>query len=469
MKKVLIVAYYFPPIVASGSLRPLAFCHHLETYGWLPRVLTTTPDSVYPALATDEHLCQQLPQNLRIDRVTYTNPFHALISARDEFYTQLRRSFHYHSKRPLTLGEKAEQKRSEHRSLFATFKDYISERFSFPDPQSFWLRPAVRRLSQLPMKDRPDVVFATGSPWTGLLVGKTLAQKFGVPFVADFRDPWTGNNPYKRPLSPQLFRKARKLETSVCAAAARVVTNTVELQAQFETDYPHFKGKFVTISNGFDSESNSSVNPVDDDRNSGRFATFEKSALEMHHFGTVYGLRNPVVLLQALKELRDENKIGSGQLRIRFTGTWSIEDKRCETLALRLEQEGVIRREPPTPHQLCTQQMALAQVLLVLQPASPLQIPAKMYEYIAAGRPILVIGGEGATAHLVEQHRLGRCCPNQVAAIKKLLWCLATGRTQLNSPPPRERTRFHYRMLTGELARILDTVSTNQMESSPIC
>ena len=97
-------------------------------------------------------------------------------------------------------------------------------------------------------------------------------------------------------------------------------------------------------------------------------------------------------------------------------------------------------------------------MLLVLQPDSPLQVPAKIYEYVATGRPLLLIGGEGATANLVTRHALGVSSPNQLEAIKVLLNELATGARKLAQPDVTRVNRFDYRSLTGDLAAVLDVV-----------
>jgi hypothetical protein len=102
--------------------------------------------------------------------------------------------------------------------------------------------------------------------------------------------------------------------------------------------------------------------------------------------------------------------------------------------------------------------MQRSSVLLVLQPDSPLQVPAKIYEYIATGRPLLLIGGEGATANLVARHGLGVSSPNQVARVKALLKKLAGGTQRLLPPDVASVNRFEYYSLTGELAAIFDTV-----------
>ncbi len=464
MKKVLVVAYFFPPIAASGSIRLLGFCRYLERYGWQPRVLTTDTVSVYPPHLVDEGLCHGLPAALHVDRVPYRNPLHEAIRARDHLRNKIRACFNSRSG-----TARAEEKREEvsgTRGRLSVLKDLALDRiFSFPDPQCFWLRPAVRKLSTLPFRDRPDVVFASGKPWTGLLVGKTIAQRFRVPLVADFRDPWT-NNPTEN-LAPSLARSAKKLERRVCGFADRVVSTTPELSDHFSAEYPDFSDKFVTITNGFDG---ASFGPLLEEKTDSARPAEEESFLELTHFGSIYPNRSPMALLRAIKELLQEKKIQRGRLRLRFVGGWDAANASCEALAQELEKEGAILREPPLPHDVCLRQMASAQMLLVVQPAFPLQIPGKIYEYIASGRPLVVIGGEGATANLVERHRLGKCCPNETAEIKRLLSGLTNGDIRIDPPPSTDRKRFDYQSLAGELAAVLDSAcAKSKVATEMVC
>jgi glycosyltransferase involved in cell wall biosynthesis len=456
MKTVLIVAYYFPPIATSGSMRPLGFCRYLGKYGWRVRVLTTEPTSVYPFLGVDENLCAQLPDKMQIDRVPHINPERTLLIARQKFLPPLcaLNSFS-ESEPPSNINGRDSEGKLGYRSVRKTLLDWL---FAFPDRQRFWLRPALRRLSHLRSHEYPDVVYATGGPWTSLLVGKALARKFGVPFVADFRDPWT-HNPNKETLSPFLFRRSLELERSICAAAARVIVNTDELRAQFVRDNPDLQEKFTTITNGFDHDGYELSSAFKDEHHI-EWGQPGKLGLEICHFGSIYGNRAPSALFLAVRELFEVNQIQKGELRIRLVGDWVVEDKRCESLAQELEKNGFLQRDPPLPHDHCLRQMSSAQILLILQPAYPLQVPAKIYEYIAAGRPILVIGGEGATVALVERHRLGKCCPNEASAIKELLLLLVTGRLRIEPPRPEERETFHYNNITKKLAQVFDAVST---------
>lgn len=456
MKKVLIVAYYFPHIAAIGSMRPLGFCRYLDRYGWQPRVLTTEPISVYPAMGVDKSLWAQLPKTVRVDRVPHKNPERTLLQVRNKFRELFHNCYSLEGSQLQAVTNGHTLERTEGRKRYLNIKQtMIDWLLSFPDPQCYWLRPAIRSLSQVPRIEYPDVVFATGAPWTALFVGKALAQRFKVPLVADFRDPWTGNVEIR---SPFLFQRATLLERSIYEAAACVIVNTDEFRTKLLADHPDLEKKFVMITNGFDSDpSNSVVNGWKNQE-----AASAVPVLELCHFGSVYSNRNPFFLLQAVKELVDENRIGSDHLRLRFVGGWEIRGPSCENLARDLEQRQILQRVPPVPHDECVRQMMAAGILLILQQAFPLQIPGKIYEYIAARRPLLIIGGEGATAQLVERHNLGICCPNKVEDIKSLLHRLITDQTCISPPRREEQARFEYRTLTGELASVFDTVSGGQ-------
>ncbi len=183
---------------------------------------------------------------------------------------------------------------------------------------------------------------------------------------------------------------------------------------------------------------------------------------ELCHFGSVYGKRTPRVLLQAILELQREVALTPEQLRVRFVGTWESTDQECNRFAVSLESQGFLRREPPVTHENCVHQMKNANVLLVIQPESPLQIPGKIYEYIAMGRPLLLVGGEGATANLVQHYQLGASCPNSIEDVKRLLRGIVEGTQTIPFPDQAHVKRFDYRSLTGELATLLDAVVAGQ-------
>ncbi len=466
MRRALLVAYYFPPIAATGGMRPLNFCRHLAYYGWVPKVLATDHGSALPPHAVDRKLLDRVPPDVEVIRVPHPNPIGRLLGFRGRLNQLLTHgttsSPTMIAGSPVRVQESAKGPTSSMRAYFRFLTEALLD---FPDPQCHWYRPAVRVLAKMSVQERPHVVWATGSPWTSLLVGKRLAQEFNIPFIADFRDPWIDGVEVGRFSSKLLYKKSTSLERGVCAAAARVILNTEELRLRFCSVYPEWQHKFVTITNGY-AEELRSVSPSQGNRGTiARTEGGDTPTLELCHFGTVYGNRSPIALFRAIQELIVEGRGNASRLRLRFVGTWEVTDSDCTQLAKSLEERGVLRLVPPVPHQECLQEMARSDILLILQSDYPLQVPAKIYEYIVTGRPLLVIGGEGATANLVQRHRLGRCCPNTVQEIKRTLVSILLSESALCAPTPADTEQFSYRALSGRLAELLDRVCEERQGS----
>jgi hypothetical protein len=432
-RKLLMVAYYFPPVSTSGSMRPLSFLKHLPRYGWSASVIACAPESVLPPLPVDAALAHQIPAEVEVVRVGHDDPIGALLKLRDAMRGKPRNA-------PAAGGPGGTHTIPTPASSWQKLKDAIQEHaFAVPDRQRRWCA-AVRR-ARVPA--RPDLVYATGGPWTSLLAGEELARRFAVPFVADFRDPWTRNP--SRVTSASALMRARRLERRICRRATSVVANTEQLRDQFASDYPEMADKFVTITNGFGSTAASLPGA----------ARTADGPLEIAHFGTVYGERNPLPLLQAVDRLHKSGRLRPGQLRLRFLGAWQVADPECNRLAADLQAAGLMTREAPVPHAACMSMMQQSDVLLALQPGYPLQVPAKIYEYISTRRPLLVVGGEGATAALVRSHALGRCCPNETSALEEVLVRLAGGEA-LPVPQAWQIDRFDYLQLTRQLANVFE-------------
>ncbi len=445
MKRVLFVAYYFPPVAASGAMRPLGFCRHLHSYGWEASVLTTTPQSVYPPHPIDHRLGERVPAAVRVHRAGYQDPLLRLLSLREK----ARRLIGVR-----TAGRNVHGAPEGNATPIQRPRSFVKETIlewvcAFPDPQISWFSSALRQASA---DEVPDVVVATGGPWTSFLVGRALAKRFERPLILDYRDPWTCN-PFYSFTAKFLTRKAQHLERTICLEASRIVTNTDELRERLCLEYPEIKPKSHMISNGFDPETIPLLPgqaPASGPNNG--------KGRELCHFGSVYGKRTPRVLLQAMFDLQREIALTPEQLRLRFVGTWESTDQECNRFAASLESLGYLRREPPISHETCLHRMKHSDVLLVVQPESPLQVPGKIYEYIAMGRPLLLIGGEGATANLVRRYHFGAGCPNNIREVKGMLRRIVEGTETIPAPDQEEVKRFDYRSLTGELAALLDAV-----------
>jgi glycosyltransferase involved in cell wall biosynthesis len=442
MKRILIVAYYYPPLATSGAMRPLAFTRWLREHDWAPSVLTIDPACVEPGIDVDPALELRVPPTTRVLRVPYKSPRTKLLEFRAAVNTitaPLRRQ----------LPAESASKPSTRSDTRVTLREAIVERlFGFPDSCASWIRPAVRSAVRAFRSEPPDVVLATAPPWSTLLVGQGVAQAFGVPLVLDFRDPWT-RNPVRRTRTAWAERKAQQVEDALIRSSALVIANTEESREQLASGYPDSAAKMRTITNGFDPELFQQA----------ATATGIARPLELCHFGSLYGQRRPLHLLRALNEL--SVRYGPAlreRLRLRLIGSWEIEHQETNTLAESLERAGVISREPSIPHAECLNAMRRAAVLLVLQPSSPVQIPGKLYEYVASGRPILLVGGDGATEALVERHRLGWRTRDEQGEIVSTLTALIERPEALPTPSTDQILRFDYGRLTARLAAELNAV-----------
>lgn len=437
MKKALILAYYFPPVAASGSTRPAGIARHLSEHGYLPHVVMADPESVYPETGQDRALLEGVRDDLKVHRVRYRSTLKDLLSLRDAL---LRRNAGPGASEPESSAATAPATPSDE----VSFKDYWLDRlFLLPDHQKYWVKPAVEYVCSLPEQDRPDVILATANPWSSLLAGMKIAQRLNIPWVADFRDPWA-RNPKPQP-NARLLPQIRTLEAKVVNSATRVIANTEPLAAALREDYRDRANVISAVTNGYLQNLMSTVErrPV-------------AGKLEFCHFGSVYPLRNPVVLLRALDRLTAAKPEIARKITLRFIGGWDVQDSECDALAEKLEAIGALSREESVPRDVALQMMADAPYLLILQQDFPLQIPAKLYEYIAVGRPMLVVGGQGATADLVKQFGLGICCENDEAALLTLLEDLASNRRTIEAPAADVIARFSYSEIAGQVAAVLD-------------
>ena len=208
MKNVLIITYYWPPAGGPGVQRVLKFAKLLPKFGWRPFILTVE-DGDYPA--RDESLIAKIPDNCPVYSSSILEPY--------SLYRRL-------------TGKKKDEKLptfvlNENRS--AGFKNklatWVRANVFIPDARVGWIPSGVKAGKRAIAKEKIDLIFASSPPHTVQLIAKRLARKTGIPWVADFRDPWTeafwSANLKKNPLSDKLDKR---LERGVLSAADAVIT-----------------------------------------------------------------------------------------------------------------------------------------------------------------------------------------------------------------------------------------------------
>lgn len=410
-------------------------------------VISTDYEDAHPPIGIDPSLEHLLSPTLKVDRLSHINMLKVLLELREKLRDTVKIKADAKSDKQEPAGSDTPKDYLQP-GLLSRLKTRILNRlFLVPDHQKPWISAVVKHVAGLPPDERPDLVYATGNPWSALLAGQKVALKLNIPFVADFRDPWVSNP--KPAASVELDRWAQKLERQVVAGADHIVANTEELKQQFVIDYPEVEGKVTAITNAYNDSLVAALS---------RFSSkVEHDAkLELCHFGSVYELRKPAKLLRVLDELEQQGEIECGDIKVRFIGNWIVDEEDCNRLADRLEAKGLISREPTLAHDDYLKAMMKSQYLLILQQSFPLQIPGKLYEYIATGRPLIIIGGEGATANLIKRHRLGLSCPDEEIHLRQTLIKMINREIEVLVPDSETVKQFSYSNATKQLASVFD-------------
>lgn len=379
MKKVLIITYYWPPSGGAGVQRWLKFVKYLREYGWEPIVYT--PENPEPP-DVDETLFKDIPENLTVIKKPVWEP-----------YTLYK----------LLTGKKKD-KRVTHGFLREDGRTNFPEKVSvwirgnlfIPDARCFWIKPSIRFLAEYLRSNPVDVIVSSGPPHSMHLIALGLKKKLSIPWLADFRDPWTEIDFYdKLMLTSFAHNKHKRLEKQVLITADKVVTVGSHLAGRFENTGGR---NVMVITNGYD----------EDDFN---FLPLKVEDLfTITHIGSINKDRNPEELWQAISELCSENEEINKKLRLRFVGKVDFSLK--ESLA----RNGLTDRTSLLPymrHEDALKLAASSAVLLLLINQTPNQkgiITGKIFEYLATTRPILCVGpSDGESATIIRELEAGNC------------------------------------------------------------
>lgn len=340
MKRVLMVAYHFPPLAgSSGIQRTLRFVQHLPSLGWQPLVLTASPRA-YESTSPD--LLGDVPAG-----------------------TVVRQAFALDTARHLQIA-------GRYAAWMARPDRWISWRFS-----------AVREGMKLIREFKPAVIWSTYPIATAHVIGSALHRMTGIPWIADFRDPMAQEG---YPSDPITWKSYQNIEACAAAQARYCVFTTPGAARMYQERYPEAADRIVVVENGYDEESFASVLPRAAPA-AGPDAA--KRPMLMLHSGIVYpSERDPTQLFMALARLKKEGTLGPDDLRIRFRA--SAHDAMLLEVARAHGAQDFIETCPAIPYRDALAEMMSVDALLVMQASNcNAQIPAKVYEYLRAGRPIL--------------------------------------------------------------------------------
>jgi glycosyltransferase involved in cell wall biosynthesis len=363
MRRVLLVSYYFPPHAGSGVFRPLRLAKYLPRHGWSVTVLTVSERA---RLIRDEALVADVPRTVRVERTSSLEP-----------------------RVPLLVL---------HKLGLAALARRIEPWLLVPDDQRGWVPFAARRGARLLASQPHDVVLSTAGPYSAHLVGSALKGASGVPWIADFRDEWT-TNPYLADRYPTAWHRRRNadLERRTLVEADRVVCVSEPWLAALRSLAPGEPGdKFRVHPNGYDAEHFPGASRPPPDR------------FRVVYAGSFYGHRTPDVFLEGVARAVGSGEIPAAEIEVLFVGPSGGGWERSGLPA------GILHAEPQRPYFEALRHLDRAAVLLLVIPpeGGPGNHTGKLFNYLAAGRPILALAPEpNVAADLIRKSRSGVVVP----------------------------------------------------------
>ncbi len=356
VKKILMVAYVFPPIPYAGTFRSLRLCKGFQKRGVETHVLTINE---YDDIPNDYQLLETIPPQVTIHRTPIIDPWRLFKSWKKRH--QNMRGFRYLDKSI---------------SLFLWF-------LSLPDHMVLWVPFAVVRGMQIIREHGIQTVYVSSPPHSTQLIGCLLKKFTGIRLIADFRDPIVGNV-YDMSFKGTSLRSRiesrlkTSLERLIVAYADRIVVNTETHRKELSERYG--KDTFVTIRNSFDEDDYQAM----DTR---RYDTFT-----IAHVGGIYGLRQPDVLFRAVKRLELFRTFEQLRLHVIFVG---LNEPYLMDGITKYGVERYVKVLPMVSHHEAMEIMIRSHLLLLIKaigPGSLGQIPGKFFEYMGSGNRILCIG-----------------------------------------------------------------------------
>lgn len=418
MKRVLVITYNWPPSGGIGVQRWLKFSKHLLSYGWEPVILTVDPFyATYPAL--DTSISRDVPP-LEIHKTRATDWFRLL--SRDK------------SKIP-----SAGFAMNTDNSLKGIISRFIRGNFFIPDPRRGWNRYAFRKACEIIESQKIDRIITTSPPHSTQLIGLRLRKKYPeIKWIADLRDPWTDIYYYKKFFPTPLSRFIDSAyEKRVLQSADLITTVGKSLKTLLGSKVPGIEGKIHVISNGFDE---------DDFRG---IITEQPDVLTISYIGSLSGNYPINGFLDALKIIAAKGI----DYRLRFTGSVPAEIK---DRIIKGSGSPDISFTPFSSHQTALLNMLNASTLLLIIPdheSSRSIITGKMFEYLAAGKPVICLAPtDGDAAVILQETGHGRTFDyNDAAGIAGYIEELALNRNIPDLPPPESYSRKNIVKRVAEL------------------
>lgn len=383
MFKVLVIAYYFPPMGLSGIQRPFKFVKYMRNYNWEPTVITTGDLSYY---AIDEQLVRELDNTgVRVIRIKSSS------SKRKDI-----------NKRTKKLS----------REYFRRFTYRIGRTFFIPDIKIFWAKKAYALVENLLAKEKFNAVYIIGPPFSSVHIFSKLKINYNIPLIIDYGDLWSESY-FAFNLTPLHRYLHKKMEYNVLKASDKIIASNRKIKESLLNKYQFLTyNDVVIITNGYDPEEYQSA--VVWPRNNSR--------MRLTYSGIFMIYNTPKYFLKAFKELSIEHPDIAKDIELHFIGFLR---KQNEKLVKKLNLGEFVFNHGFLDHNDAIKRLKNSDVFwMTLNNREKIEsvVPGKIYEYIGTQKPIIGFVPDGAAKSVLQEYPASYICkPDDIKEIKETI------------------------------------------------
>jgi glycosyltransferase involved in cell wall biosynthesis len=451
MKKVLMIVYYFPPSGVAGAHRETKYVKYLQNYGWKPYVLTVKEwiENRY-----DYSLLGEIPDNVNVIRTRQLGI--KLLSTLFSYFRLLYLKLFLSSGASTTKSQNTQLNKKTQHSVLNPSHHFISLLYKLllpiPDFQIIlWLPICVISGLRIIKKEKIDVIYASGQPFSSFIAGYIIKRITGKPLVLDYHDRWTQNAYFGPPTN--IHQKIHHfLENMVLHGTDGVTVTVRPFIDGLVKEFTIARSKLKFIPNGYDGDDFKDISVREDNHK-----------FTVTHFGHFYGDRTPDYFLKAVSKLLAKNPEMREEIEIRFIGMLRGVDI---LLLEKLKLKELTYTLGFLEHKKAIEYLTKSHVALFISPHE-LHMTSKIFEYIASGVPILgLVHPQGVAAKLIRRTRTGVVVDSEdVEAIKEAIidfYRLYKENNLVIDPDWDEIRKYDRRELTKKLAEFFDEVCQDQ-------
>lgn len=402
MRKVLMIAYYFPPLGWSGVQRTLKFVKYLRNFDWEP-IVVTVGKTKFSIL--DESLVGEIPKGIEIIRIddVVLKDVTDVIKKQMKEYVDVSINLISDENLEKIYEEEIEKKFNELRDLLL-----------IPDGNAIWANNVIKTIRNKIDFEIIDAVYTTSGPYSAHIIGEYIRKEYSIPWIADFRDQWI-NNPYIDYDKNSLRYKIEKsMEKSVVLNCDRLITATPIITENYISKYKIEKNEVTTITNGYDEEDFKSIKPKK-----------QNNKFTIVHNGSFYLKRNPYTVAKVIKKLVENKIIDWKRIEIILNGNndSNIINKFKEIMG---KYSCIITINGYISHEESLIKSNNADILLLIcgeEESSKQVYTGKVFEYLRLRKPVLSISPKGSLVEkLLDETECGINAEyNDIETIEKII------------------------------------------------